>query len=105
MENEELVKRIKSRLKEQDSMANGKGIKVKLWREGKNVLVRSDALHITTYGKSTAQALENFREALSLSLEAMTVKSLAAKRTLPFEFELAHSYGRTTAKNKAAAAY
>lgn len=62
-----LVKRIKGRLEEQNSMANGKGIKVKLWREGKNVLVRSDALHITTYGKDTAQALENFKEALSLS--------------------------------------
>ncbi len=105
MENSGLVKRIKSRLSEQQTMANGKGIKVRLWREGKNVLVRSDALHITTYGKSTAQALENFKEALSLSLEAMTEKSIASKRTLPFEFELAHSYGRTTAKGKAAAAY
>jgi len=47
-------------------MANGKGINVKLWREGKNVLVRSDALHITTYGKNTRQALENFKEALTL---------------------------------------
>ena len=67
MQKLELVKSIKSRLGGQDTMANGKGIKVKLWREGKNVLVRSDALHITTYGKSTAQALGNFREALSLS--------------------------------------
>ncbi len=86
-------------------MANGKGIRVKLWREGRNVLVRSDALHISTYGKSTGEALKNFKEALSLSLDAMTEKSIAEKKTLPFEFELVHSYGRTTAKNKAAAAY
>ena len=76
MEKLESVKRIKSRLSGQDTMANGKGIKVKLWREGKNVLVRSDALHITTYGKSTEEALKNFKEALSLSLEAMTIAKM-----------------------------
>jgi hypothetical protein len=47
-------------------MANGKGIKVRVWKEGGNILVRSDVLHITTYGKTTRQALENFKEALML---------------------------------------
>jgi len=86
-------------------MANGKGVKVKLWREGKNVLIRSDALHITTYGKSTQAALENFKEALSLTLDAMTARSASSNRALPFEFELGSHYGRTTAKGKAAPAY
>ena len=49
-------------------MANGKGIRIRVWKEGRNVLVRSDALHITTYGKSTKQALENFKEALVTSI-------------------------------------
>jgi len=56
-------------------MPNGKGIKVRLWREGKDVIIRSDDLHITTYGKSTKIALENFKEALSLSLDAVTEKA------------------------------
>ena len=86
-------------------MANGKGIKVKLWREGQNVIVRSDALHITTYGKSTKQALESFKEALTLTLDAMTARSVSSGKALPFEFELGSRYGRTTAKNKAAPAY
>jgi len=88
-------------------MANGKGITVNLWREGKNVIIRSDSLHITTYGKSIRQALSNFKEALSLTLDAMTERSIGSKHALPFEFELkrANSYGRTTAKNKAAASY
>jgi len=85
-------------------MASYKGVKVRLWREGKNVLIRSDALHITTYGKSTQEALENFKEALSLSLEAVTTQSVYRNSALPFEFELGSSYGRTTAKGKAAAA-
>ncbi len=84
-------------------MANGKGINVKLWREGKNVLIRSDALHITTYGKNTRQALENFKEALTLTLDAMASES-ASNRALPFEFELGSSHGRTSAKGKAASA-
>ncbi|MFA4983241.1 MAG: hypothetical protein WC588_03420 [Candidatus Micrarchaeia archaeon] len=82
-------------------MANGKGIKVRLWREGKNIIVRSDALHITTYGNSTRQALENFKEALSLTLDAVTERSLSGTKALPFEFELGASYGRTPAKGKA----
>ena len=73
-------------------MANGKGVKIKLWREGKNVLIRSDALHITTYGKSTQQALKNFKEALALTLDAMTARSISSKSTLPFEFELGLHY-------------
>lgn len=108
MENSRLAKRIKSRLGEQGTMANGKGIRVKLWREGKNVLVRSDALHITTYGNSVEGALKNFKEAMALSLEAMTAKSIAKKQALPFEFELKPGfdfYGRTVAKGKAAGAY
>ena len=86
-------------------MANEKGIKVRLWREGKNVIVRSDALHITTYGKDTRQALENFKEALTLTLDAMTAQSVSGRKALPFEFELGSHYGRTTPKGKAAPAY
>lgn|GEM_PF-1215738 len=86
-------------------MANEKGVKVKLWREGKNVLIRSDALHITTYGKDTKTALENFKEALALTLDAMTSRSVSGNRALPFEFELGSHYGRTTSKAKAAPAY
>ncbi len=74
-------------------MANGNGIKVRLWREGKNVLIRSDALHITTYGKSTKEALENFKEALSLTLDALTVRSISKRNALPFEFKLGSGYG------------
>jgi predicted RNase H-like HicB family nuclease len=84
-------------------MANEKGIKVRLWREGKNVIVRSDALHITTYGKDTRQALGNFKEALALALDAMTSENVSMNKTLPFEFELGAQYGRTTAKDKAVA--
>ena len=85
-------------------MANGKGIKVKLWREGKEVLVRSDALHITTCGKNTKQALDNFKEALALTLDAMTAKNISNGRALPFEFEFGVHYGRTTSKGKASPA-
>jgi len=85
-------------------MANGKGIKVRLWREGKNIIVRSDALHITTYGSSTKQALANFKEALSLTLDAVTERSLSSAKALPFEFELGASYGGMPSKGKAAPA-
>ena len=85
-------------------MTNGNGVKVRLWREGKNVLIRSDALHITTYGKSTEEALENFKEALTLTLDAMAARSFSGRKTLPFEFELGSGYGRATAKGKAAGA-
>ena len=81
-------------------MANGKGIKVRVWKEGENVLVRSDVLHITTYGKTTQQALGNFKEALTLTLDAMTEMKLSKKQALPFEFDLgmpgSDLYGRAS---------
>jgi len=87
-------------------MANGKTVKLSVWKEGRNVIVRSDALHITTYGKSTKQALENFKEALSLALEALSEKTLSARKALPFELDLKRgsSYGRQDSKAKAAPA-
>ena len=87
-------------------MANGKTVKLSLWKEGKNVIVRSDALHITTYGKSTKQALDNFKEALALTLESLSEKSLSARKALPFELDLGPgpSYGRQNSKIKAAGA-
>ena len=87
-------------------MANGKTVKLHLWKEGKNVIVRSDALHITTYGKSTKQALDNFKEAFALALESLSEKALGKGKALPFELELRQgsSYGRQTTKNKAAPA-
>ena len=87
-------------------MANKSGIKIRVWREGKDVLARSDALHITTYGKSTKQALENFKEALALTLEAVTESSLARRQALPFELDLGTGagYGRTPSKSKAVGA-
>ena len=87
-------------------MANGKTVKLSVWREGKNVIVRSDALHITTYGKSTKQALDNFKEALSLTLESLSEKTLGARKALPFELDLKRvpSYGRQISKIKAAGA-
>jgi len=39
---------------------------IKVWKEGGNVIVRSDALHITTYGKDYMQAMKNFKEALAV---------------------------------------
>ena len=88
-------------------MANGKGIRIRVWKEGGNVLVRSDILHITTYGKTTQQALGNFKEALTLTLDAMTEMKLAKKQAFPFEFDLGMPgsgfYGRAS-KSKATGA-
>ena len=39
---------------------------IKVWKEGGNVIVRSDALHITTYGKNCKGAMKNFKEALAV---------------------------------------
>ena len=53
------------------SMKHGKEsetIDVKVWREGKNVLVRCDKYHINTYGKSLRDAFRNLSDALSIHL-------------------------------------
>ncbi len=42
---------------------------LKIWNESGKVLVRSDALHITTYGRTLREALLNFSEAYSLNHE------------------------------------
>ncbi len=44
-------------------------LKVKVWKEGKYVLVRNDEYHINTYGKNLEDALKNFQEALLLVTE------------------------------------
>jgi hypothetical protein len=84
-----------------------KGVKVKMWREGRNVLIRSDALHITTYGKSTQDAIENFKEALLLTLDAAAKENAGRRRALPFVFDLGMpgngSYGRAASAGKAPA--
>ncbi len=43
-----------------------KTVKIKVWKEGKNVLVRNDEFHINTYGKNLDDALKNFEEAYLL---------------------------------------
>ncbi len=40
-----------------------KRVKVRIWKEGKTVLVRSDEFHINTHGKNLDDALKNFEEA------------------------------------------
>ncbi len=44
------------------------GDTLKIWNEGAKILVRSDARHITTYGRTLREALLNFSEAYSLNL-------------------------------------
>jgi len=39
---------------------------IKVWREGKNVVVRNDKFHINTFGKNLKEALENFHDAFRL---------------------------------------
>ena len=46
-----------------------KRVKVKVWKEGKTVLVRSDEFHINTRGKNFDDALKNFEEAYFLAIE------------------------------------
>ena len=78
-----------------------------MWREGNNILIRSDALHISTYGKSTRQAIESFKEALLLTLDEVSEENMPKKQALPFEFELGSgrngSYGRASPTGKAPA--
>jgi len=45
------------------SMTATKRMKVRTWREGECVIIRSDELHVTTYGKNMREALKNFNEA------------------------------------------
>ena len=44
------------------------GDTLKIWNEGAKILVRSDARHITTCGRTLREALLNFSEAYSLNL-------------------------------------
>ena len=41
-------------------------VELKIWREGKNILIRNDRFHINTFGTTLEQALKNFHEALLL---------------------------------------
>jgi predicted RNase H-like HicB family nuclease len=43
-----------------------------MWREGKFYIARCPELRITTQGKNSTEAKENFREALQLHLRCMT---------------------------------
>ncbi|HII54173.1 TPA: hypothetical protein HA316_05035 [Candidatus Micrarchaeota archaeon] len=40
---------------------------IHVWNEGKTIIVREDTFHITTYGKTLKEALENFSEAYLLN--------------------------------------
>ena len=40
-----------------------------VWKEGKNIIVREDTHHITTYGKTMKEALENFNDAYLLNVQ------------------------------------
>ncbi|MEW6528710.1 MAG: hypothetical protein AB1391_02360 [Candidatus Micrarchaeota archaeon] len=42
---------------------------IKIWKKDKNTFIRSDAYHITTYGKTLKEALNNFYEAYLLNVE------------------------------------
>ena len=42
-------------------------LKIRIWKEGKNILVRNDKFHINTFGKNLEEALENFREAFLMA--------------------------------------
>lgn len=44
-------------------------VTIKVWREGKNVVVRNDRFHINTFGKNLEEALENFHDAFRLAIE------------------------------------
>lgn len=46
-----------------------KKVKIKVWKEGKNILVRNDEFHVNTYGKNLDDALKNFEEAYLLVIE------------------------------------
>ena len=45
-----------------------KAIKIKVWKEGRKVLIRSDEYHINTYGNNFDSALKNFYEAYELNV-------------------------------------
>ena len=44
-------------------------VDVKMWREGKNVLVRCDKFHNNTHGKNLKEAFANLVDALSIHVE------------------------------------
>lgn len=44
-------------------------VTIKVWREGKNIVVRNDRFHINTFGKNLEEALENFHDAFRLAIE------------------------------------
>lgn len=44
-------------------------VEIKIWREKNRVLVRNDAYHINTFGKTLEEALENFHEAFLVAIE------------------------------------
>ncbi|MBI4044147.1 MAG: hypothetical protein HY392_00385 [Candidatus Diapherotrites archaeon] len=62
-------------------------VRIKIWKEGKNIIVRNDDFHINTYGENLDEALENFHEAYLLTIEDKELfkgKNLY-KRLLEFE--------------------
>lgn len=44
-------------------------LELKIWKEGRNILIRNDKFHINTYGETLEKALQNFHEAFLLTVE------------------------------------
>ncbi len=44
-------------------------LELKIWKEGKKVLIRNDRYHINTYGATLEKALQNFHDAFLLAVE------------------------------------
>jgi len=43
-------------------------VKIIVWKEGKNILIRNEEFHINTYGKNFEEALQNFHDAYVLNI-------------------------------------
>lgn len=81
---------------------------VKIWKEGSNILIRSDVHHITTYGKSLKEALANFNEAYALAVgqEAEPTQEQLQSLTISISIpSLVGSYGREITNNIRKGAY
>ena len=63
-------------------------VEIKVWRDGRHIVVRNDAFHINTFGKSLEEALKNFHEALTLALEnRKETKAKHVSFVLPYPIE------------------
>ena len=65
-------------------------VKVRVWKEGKTVLVRSNEFHINSHGKNLEDALKNFEEAYLLVMDESKQprQKLIQNVTLAIEYPL-----------------